>query len=325
MTWTPKFTLDLATASTSAFLELLEDFEEWRKTQEPRDLDLTNGWKTITPEFAEGLLLRNPVGANRRPTLPTVKYYARQMLNSVWKRTGQAILVTDQGVMIDSSHRNWAGYLSGASFPSYLIGDVPHDDSLFAFIDGGKVRTHADALATAGLNGLAKHISAVVNVAMYFENGCYTATTKKKMAKIPSIDFVTYVREHENLRLAARLMAGEHKSATEVIKWRDIAAFAAFQIIELHGEETLDEFMAEVGHVRDDAPEGSPSAAFQELMDEDAHKKVPMEKHHVLGSLIKAFNAWLVQEPTTSKKLVLRVNETYPRFVRPQPAQQAAE
>ena len=125
--FTPKFTLDLQATSTNAFLKTLEDFEEWRKTQEQRNIDLRNGWKVITPEIAESMLLRNPVGANRRPALPTVKYYARQMLVDGWKKTGQPILFDTNGQLLDAGHRLWASYLSGASFPSYVIGDVPAD------------------------------------------------------------------------------------------------------------------------------------------------------------------------------------------------------
>ena len=68
--------------------------------------------------------------------------------------------------------------------------------------------------------------------------------------------------------------------------------------------------------------EGSPIAAFQKVMEEDSRAREPMEKHQVLGHLIKAFNAWVMQEQV--RKLTLRVNEAFPRFVGPQPSQQAA-
>lgn len=323
MSWSPQFTLDLQAASTNAFIKVLEDFEAWRQTQEPRPLDLANGWKEVNPETAEGMLLRNPIGANRRPTLQTVKFYARQMLGGAWKKTGQPIIFDDLGALKDAGHRLWASYLSGASFPTFLVGDVPHDDALFAYIDGGKIRTTADALATAGLDGQAKHIAQVVNVAMHFDNGLYTASSKKKLEKVTSIEVIEYVRANDNLRNAARLMAGEHKSATAIIHYKEMATFAASKILDLHGEETLDTFMAELGQLDGDEAEGSPIAAFQKVMEEDQRAREPMSKHQVLGHLIKCFNSWLLDEQV--RKLTLRVNETFPRFVGPQPTQQAAE
>jgi hypothetical protein len=311
-------------ASKNAFDKVLEDFEAWRATQKPRALDLSNGWKTVTPEIAEGMLLRNPIGANRKPTLPTVKFYAQQMLGSAWKKTGQPILFDDQGALKDAGHRLWAAYLSGASFETYLVGDVPADDQLFAYIDNCKARNAADALATAGLNGLAKQLSSVIGMAMQFEHGCFTASTKKPMDRVAPIEVLHYAQENENLRLAVRLMAGEHKSAAKILLYKDVAGFLAFQIIELHGVEVLDEFMAELGRVGDDEhEEGSPVAALQKVMEDDQHAKEPMKKHQVLGHAIKAFNSYVMRESV--KKITLKVNETFPRFVKPQPTQQAAE
>ena len=323
MAWSAKFSLDLLTVSTGAFQKFLEDFEAWRATQEPRELDLTNGWKTITPEIAESMLLRNPLGSNRRPTLPTVKHYARQMTAGMWKKTGQPVIFSDQGVGMDLGHRLLACYLSGASFPTYVVGDVPHEDMLFAFYDAGKSRTAADALATAGLNGQAKALSAVVTMALQFEHHCFTATTKKPMTKITPIEVIQYVTDHENLRLGVRLMAGEHKPAAKVLGYQDVAAFLAFQIVELHGEATCDSFMTELGQVVDDFDEGSPIAVLQKTMEEDANSREPMKKHMVLGAAIKAFNSWALGELV--RKVALRVNEQFPRFVLPQPTQQAAE
>lgn len=323
MSYAPKYSLDLSTASTAAFNKVVDDFELWRQTASPVVIDLSNGWKTIDQPTAEAMLLRNPIGANRRPTLPAVKYYARQMADKKWKKTGQAILFDTDGKLLDAGHRLWAGYLSGASFDTYVIGDVPADPEVFAYIDNGKTRSSADALATAGLNGLSKSLALVVAMAMRFEQGLYTASSKKSMDKVAPIEVVHYVQEHDNLRKAVRLVAGEYKAAAKVIEYKDVAAFVAYQILELHGEETLDSFMSEVGHVGIEHEEGSPIGALQKVMEEDETSKEPMEKHQVLGHVIKAFNTWVTGEKV--KKITLKVNETFPRFVGPQPSQQAAE
>jgi hypothetical protein len=323
MAFTAKFNLDLTSASTRAFSTLLDDFETWRATQQPRELDLSNGWKTVTQEIAEAMLLRNPVGANRRPTLPTVKYYARQMVKNEWKKTGQPILFSSDGTLLDAGHRLWASYLSGASFQTYLIGDVPADPILFAYIDNSKARSPSDALATAGLNGLAKRISSIVSIAMHYEHHCYQASTKKSLEKVTPIEVVRYAQDHNNLRLGARLMAGEYKAASTVIGHSDVAAFAAYQILELYGEEDLETFMTELGDIGREPQEGSPVAALQKVLADDETSREPMKKHQILGHIIKAFNAWYQEEPV--KKISLKVNEAFPHFVVPREMQQAAE
>jgi hypothetical protein len=324
MAFSARFSLDLHTASTRAFAQLLEDFEEWRKSEPLRTIDLANGWKEITPEIAEAMLLRNPIGANRRPTLPAVKYYARQMTAKDWKKTGQPIIFDSDGKMLDAGHRLWACYLSGASFPSYVVGDVPPDPVVFAYIDNSKARSAADALSTAGLNGLAKKLSMIVTMAMRYDQGCFTTSAKKPIPKVTPIEVVRYTQEHPNLRLGARLMAGEYKSAAAVSVHFDVAAFTAFKILDLYGEDTLEAFMLELGNMdADEHEEGSPIAAMQKVMKDDEVSKEPMEKHQVLGHLIKAFNAWITHKPV--KRISLSVNEVYPHFTPPPPMAQAAE
>ena len=157
---------------------------------------------------------------------------------------------------------------------------------------------------------------------MHFEHGCYSASRKKSLDKVAPVEVVAYVQEHENLRLAVRLMAGEHSAAAKVLAYKEVAAFLAYQIIERHGEETLDEFMTALGQLDGEEVEGSPIGALQKVMAEDETSRDPMKKHQVLGHAIKAFNAFVKGEQV--KKISLKVNEAFPRFVAPQPNQQAA-
>jgi hypothetical protein len=84
--------------------------------------------------------------------------------------------------------------------------------------------------------------------------------------------------------------------------------------------------MSELDSV-DDHTDGSPVAALQKVLEADKTAKEPMNKHQVLGHVIKAFNAWVQREQV--KKIQLRVNEEFPRFIGPQsvsePVSEAAE
>ena len=323
--FTPHFKLDLGTASAQAFDRLLTEFEEWRASLPDDQLpavDLTNGWKTITPEIAEAMLLRNRVGANRKPTLPTVKHYARMQQAQDWIATGQSLLFSE-GELKEGAHRLWASYLSGSTFPTFVIGDVPNHPALFAYLDAGKPRSAADALATAGLNGAAKTIAPTVSMALQYENHCYTPSIKKPMAKISPMEVVRYAQSHENLRYAARLMAGEYKPASTVIGYKDVASFTAFQILELHDEEVLENFMTDLGTIPDEPVDGNPLDALRKVLDDDANSADPMKKHQVLGYVIKAFNHWLNNDSV--KRLSVRVNDAYPRFQAAAPTRIAAE
>jgi hypothetical protein len=312
VSWSPFIVLDLDTASNRAFLTVLQEFKAWAKTQEPRPLDLENGWKTITPEIAEAMLLRDV--ANRQPTLSTIQYYARQMVSGNWKKTGQPVIFSSSGKLLDAGHRLWACYQSGATFETYLVGDVEDDNELFAYIDNSKARTPADALFTAGLNGQSKLLAQVVIMTALYEAHCYTATSKKHLDKMAPIEVVNMVSQRPAMRAAARLMCGEHESAMSVIGHHDVATFTAFKILELHDEPTLEDFMTELGHGT--CEEGSPILALQKEMAKDKAAIKPMKKYQVLGHVIKAFNYWLRGEDQV-KKISLRVNEDFPEFSKP--------
>lgn len=326
MSYSPHIALDLSKTSSAAWTAALEKFEEYRQTQHETlpPFDMPNGWYTVTPEMAEGMLLRNLVGANRKPSLATVSYYARQMAKGDWKKTGQAIIFTNKGKLVDAGHRLWACYFSGASFDTYIISDVEDDDgTLFAYIDNSKPRNAGDALATAGLNGMSKLLAQVVKIAVLYDGGCYSATKTRQLDRMSPIEVVDYVQRRPNIQTAARYMAGEHKSATKAIGYADVATFAAYQIIDLHGEETLDEFMYELD--RDDHEDDSPIFALQKVLANDKNAKEPMARQHILACVIKAFNYWIRQEPATHKKIPLRTNEEFPEFLAPQAQKLAAE
>jgi hypothetical protein len=329
--WTPQITLDLNTVSARAFNEKLAEFDKWRLTQSPRSFDISNGWKTITPEIAEAMLLSNPLSANRRPTLSTAKYYARQMREGKWRKTGQPIIFTKEGDLLDAGHRLWACYLSNVPFETYLVGDVEDSEhDLFAFIDAGKGRSAADALATAGLNGQSRLLAQVVNIAAHYEQGLYTASAEKQMEKMSPSDVIDYVKERPNLSEAVRLMASDYRSANNCIDHRDVAAFAAFGILDLYGIETLDKFMNELGTVEIEDPKNADAdpivALAIELEKDKAHKRKDdkMRKHQVLGRIIKGFNYWVKGDSV--KKLTFDVSEKFPHFLPPpEEVQEAAE
>ena len=161
-------------------------------------------------------------------------------------------------------------------------------------------------------------------MAMHYEHNCYTASTKKALDKVTPPEVIQYVTDHPSLRLGARLMAGEYKAAATVITHNDVASFVAFQILELYGDDVLEDFMTELGKVTsDDAEEGSPIAALQRVISEDEKSRGADEKHQVLGHVIKAFNSWQAGEQV--KRITLKVNETFPRFTAPRQQAEAAE
>ena len=312
--WEPAFALDLALASNQKFQDLVEDFEKLiaSKGQLP-PLELKNGWLTVTPQIAEQLLFRNLPGANRKASLSTSIYYAVQMQNGQWPRTGQPIILTVDGVLVDGQQRAWASYLGRVSFETFLVTDTPSTEDLFAYIDNGRSRNGATALETAGLNGMSSLMTQAILIAFNFESGLYTCHKKKRGVRIAPIQVLYYAKEHPEIKTAARYTAAEYKDAYNRIGHKDITAFVVYKLLTLHNEEVCDRFMEDIGDPSELADD-SPVRALVSFLDKQAKAKDPVAKHIVpVAHIIKAFNAWINGEKL--KKVVVPQDDPFPDFV----------
>lgn len=321
--YAPKFVTDLNSVTAERFSETLEDFDKWRiSLGEPGPLEINNGWYTANQQLAEQWLLRNPKGANRKVSLGTVIYYATQQATGKWPRTGQSVIFTADGTLLDGQHRLWACYFGNTTFDTHVVADVPVFENLFAYVDNSKARTASTALQTAGFNGLSPLIYQTVQIVQSFDAHAYSATHKKRMPRLAPIEVVEYVRAHTDIRQAARLAVGEYKAACELLGHKDVVAFMVYKVATLFDETVIDEFLEDVGDTTGTfTKDGSPVAALQKVILADQASTDPMGKHQVLAHVIKAFNAWKRGESV--KKISLKVTEAYPAFVTQEDLQQA--
>ncbi|MGY8679775.1 hypothetical protein Q2941_18545 [Bradyrhizobium sp. UFLA05-153] len=308
--WLPtNFVLEAANKRTMD--EVIERFREWSEGHPLKPHGLTDGWHNITPEKSEALLRRNPPGANRRISVTTVQYYGRQMkAPGGWKKTGQPIILSDKDLLLDAQHRCWAGLLTGASFPSYVVTNVEHIDNVFAYIDNGKARTAKDALQTAGVNGVANKIAAAIKISRDYDADAYHVEGDKKTPKLTPIEVLETVMASPSLINAAHvILAADYDEANELIDHAPTAIFVAWKIMETYNEEMLARFMEELGDPDTTSP---PISLLRKklLADQTAIDK-KMRKSLKLGFITKAFNAWRLNQPMT--RLHLRTDE-WPKF-----------
>lgn len=101
--------------------------------------------KTITPEIADKMLLKN---FHNRPITPSrVNTYAEQMAKGLWRLTHEGIAFDKQGNLIDGQHRLLAVKKSGASIQTLVFNDC--DGDTFDVINIARARTAGDVLAIA--------------------------------------------------------------------------------------------------------------------------------------------------------------------------------
>ncbi len=319
--WKPAITVDLNVISSIAFYEALKTFEVWsNQTPQETDLPVTDGFCDITPEISEKLLRRNQ--QNRKVSLLTVKKYARRMMTNEWHKTGQPIILSDDGYLQDGQHRLYAGYLSGTTFPCYVITNAPATADFFAYLDDGYGRKPADALETAGINGgLSGTIAGAVKLAWRYDNRALGILKQPAIRAMDNIEVLAYARGHLDLVKACHDMVSTFSRAVAVIGSRGIAGFVAWKITTLHGPQHLEDFMVPLG-TGVNLEQDSPIAALRRRL--QAENIDDYSALHILALIIKAFNLHL-DGGTVKRSLSLRDDEHYPLFEDAVPQTEAAE
>jgi hypothetical protein len=333
--WAPIVRLDLDIASRDGFADTLSQFH---RLVEARGEDIPplpfdhDGWYDITPQMAEAGLLRND--GNREVNLSVVKKYVRQMKESDWPKTGQSISFSE-GRLKDGQHRLWACYLSGATFPSYVVASVPAVDNIFAYYDFGKNRTIADALHTAEFNGLAKPLAGALVLSMRHDAGLLGAIKQPRGFNPPNPNQVVhYLESNPDFAKAAHRMFGQYGAAIKLIDDKPAAVFFAWLVWKNLGETWLDMFCDPLGSGANLA-EDSPILAVRnrligDLAAKKAGKKGELPDRSKVALLVKALNMEVCGQRMGRKKgktetLVLADNEPFPKIEIPPQLQQAAE
>lgn len=310
----PIVQFDLQKGTPLQFAGITEEFEKHRKTLgEPSPLNLSNGWYTVTPALAEEYLFRNIKGANREVALSTVRYYARQMKHNDWAKTGEPLCFTVEGILVNGQHRLWGCYLGEASFDTYIIFDVPVSPVTFAYYDNGKTRSPATALKIGGFDGVSSLINTLIQIRENVNHGAYSMQRATRLDRMAPVEVLRIAASDAKLKEAARLAAGEYRAAINVIGYKDVTAYVAYRIISSYDEIVLEDFMRDVEAPEGEAAELNAASALRRCLEADRKKQHPMPKHLVLAHVIKAFNAWRINQPV--KRLKIPVTDEFPTFV----------
>jgi hypothetical protein len=263
--WNPAFKFNLLTGSPLAFQNTVNAFERWRQEQPLTPLTIVSGWHLVTAQMAEDFLRRNL--KNRKVKLPVVRAYAVQLANGQWQKTGQPIIFTDDERLLDGQHRLWACYFTGKPFETYVVTGVPAKEQLFAYVDYCAPRTGGDSLDILGLNGLSKHLAAVVNDLAYrSDQNALSIGGRSSVGRLSPHEVAAYIQDTPELRDAAKYIEDNYKAAKNRLG-ATIASFVAWKISEHHGVDGIDDFFTAV--TADDLNAGHPVRLLRVLLHPD--------------------------------------------------------
>lgn len=129
-------------------------------------MSLTAKVEEITPELAKLLLRQNT--RNRSLRQADVDKYARDMKAGRWRTTGEAIKISESGVLLDGQHRLHAVIKAGVPVKTLVVWGV--EDEAQHVMDTGAKRSVADALQLNGVKN-AHLVAGGARVAMLWESG----------------------------------------------------------------------------------------------------------------------------------------------------------
>jgi len=118
--------------------------------------------ETITPQIAQEMMKKNE---NRKVTEENLQFLAKEMREGRWKINGDAIRVTDEGIIIDGQHRLLAVLRTGITIQSWVIYGL--SKAVFNTIDVGKRRSNGDTLGCLGEKNACRMSAALILIDKY--------------------------------------------------------------------------------------------------------------------------------------------------------------
>lgn len=160
--------------------------------------DLQFTVELITPDYAKELLADND--HNRKVSGANVTTIAQALTNKEWKVSGQTIVISKNGTLMDGQHRLLAVMQTGISMEHCIVRGV--EDEVFKVIDIGKNRSGADVLSIAHIDRSSK-IAKVIKMHKAYENRHMT-----RLAKLSNTELLT-AYEANNVMYIGMLDEGE--------------------------------------------------------------------------------------------------------------------
>ncbi|WP_305815717.1 ParB N-terminal domain-containing protein [Photobacterium leiognathi] len=204
----------------------------------------------ISPRLAREMLEFSQRGAvnkenkNRKLSRTKIKKYAEAMKNGKWCLTGEPIIISADGEILNGHHRLQACFEAGVGFIATITYGVT-DDLSFAHIDVGNMRSRSQVLEMSGVKVSAPSLSRVAMLAKAFD---ITKTPfdfrGTQGTSFQPAEILAYVEEHEELALSVDFVSKivkRHKRESQVSE--PIYAFAHYLITQKLKEHTFSELL----------------------------------------------------------------------------------
>lgn len=247
----------------------------------------------ITPDRASQLLCMN--NRNRPVRQSTIEAYSNAMKRGEWVVNGDAIRISETGIILDGQHRLYAICQSGMSIKSLVVYGLP--DSVFTTIDRGIKRTTGDTLALMGEKNYNTLSSAAKYAFIYQKTGDPFCQT---IGNPTTIQLVEFIELNPSLKDAVKFVCN-FKWCRKLIA-TGMLSFCYFEFFK-RNQTACNEFFSllESGQ---DLHFGSSILLLRNRLIEISASKVRLTKENKCALIFKSFK--LFSEGTYIKNLRVR-------------------
>jgi hypothetical protein len=259
----------------------------------------------ITPEIATRLIEDSKDIRNRNVSDGHVKWLAEQMKTGKWVLNGEAIILDDEGQIVDGQHRLWAVIESGTTIESLVTRGV--DRKGFATIDTGNARTAANVLNIVGkkdANALGAALSLIHRheVGRMFMHG--------KGSGFTSATGLAILRKHPEIEESVEFVGKHHNNVSLKKIPRSIFIFLHYRF-STHAKEKTVEFFEQIGDIRFDT-----AGTITRMLRDYLLKRNPMggsvKSLELCAVIIKAWRSFVESRPPSRQTLQWKRAGQYP-------------
>lgn len=270
---------------------------------------------SITPEMARIMMERNHSDEwrNRPESASGIKRFARRMANGEWHYTGETIIFSNTGNLLNGQHRLMACMEANTPFESLVAFGV--ENEAFKFMDVGLTRTAGHVFAIEGIPNYHFCASACRLIAEYFAERAWSGNTHGGGHDWSNDRLLDVYYQHEDIQRSQSIAVKLSKAGLMTPRWAGLVHYVCAKKSRAQADDFFQKVATGVGIESTKDPVHVLRGRLIKNSQSSADKKEG--DMYVAAYAIKAWNA--MREGRKISFLKFRVasnpNESFPRAV----------
>jgi hypothetical protein len=245
-----------------------------------REPEITTTVETVDPDTARIWLEHNEI--NRTPRAGRIARYAHDMRAGKWKLTGEPIIFSRTGRLLDGQQRLMAVIEAGTEVRFNVTRGV--EDDVQQYVDQGAARSPGDALRLAGYFQVTA-LAAAARLGVLYDNG---ALLGQRLPAVSHADILAWVQEHPGLDEIAKIAT---RSSMQDLPLRpSVRIYSCYRFSEID-EAAAHEFFEALGTLAG-LPKKSPILMLSRRLRRIREDRERVDPRTMLALVFRTWNAW---------------------------------